>query len=56
MYQWDSIKNNPNALSISEEFDEVSTFDVEDSKKYGWKYRPLFYIKSNDRIKKESMM
>lgn len=52
MYQWDSIKNNPNALSISEEFDEVSTFDVEDSKKYGWKYRPLFYIKSNDRIKK----
>lgn len=49
MYQWDSIKNNHNALVISTLFDKVMTFDIDDSKKYGWKYRPLFYIKSADR-------
>lgn len=49
MYQWDSVKNNPNALNIAPYFDKVSTFDIDDAKKYGWKYRPLFYINSNDR-------
>jgi glycosyltransferase len=52
MYQWDSIKNNHNALVISALFDKVMTFDIDDSKKYGWKYRPLFYIKSADRSEK----
>ena len=44
MYQWDGIKNNPNALSISKEFDKVFTFDLTDSHEMGWTYRPLFFI------------
>ncbi len=44
MYQWDSIVNNENALRISGYFDSISTFDLEDAKNMGWKYRPLFYI------------
>jgi len=44
MYQWDSVKNNPNALNISFNFDKVSTFDPVDAKRYEWNYRPLFYI------------
>ena len=44
MYQWDSVKNNPNAVEIAPYFERVSTFDLEDAKKYGWNYRPLFYI------------
>lgn len=44
LYQWDSVENNTNALKIARYFDSVLTFDIADSKKYGWKYRPLFYI------------
>lgn len=44
IYQWDSSINNPNIINIYKRFDLVSTFDIEDSKKYHWKYRPLFYI------------
>ena len=44
LYQWDSVENNINALKIARYFDRVLTFDIADSKKYGWKYRPLFYI------------
>lgn len=49
MYQWDSVKNNENALSISKFFDKISTFDVEDSTRYCWEYRPLFFINSSER-------
>lgn len=44
MYQWDSVKNNKNALDISEYFDSIHTFDLEDAKELNWKYRPLFFI------------
>ena len=44
MYQWDSVKNNCNAIIIKDFFDCVSTFDPVDSKKFGWKYRPLFFV------------
>ena len=44
LYQWDSVENNNNAINIAKYFDRVLTFDIADSKKYGWKYRPLFYI------------
>lgn len=44
MYQWDSIKNNSNALQIMDFFDYVSTFDPIDANNHGWTYRPLFYI------------
>lgn len=44
MYQWDSVRNNPNCLSIQQFFDYIYTFDPEDADKYNWRYRPLFYI------------
>ena len=49
MYQWDSVRNNPNALTIAPLFDKVSTFDFEDAETYGWNYRPLFYIETSSR-------
>ena len=52
LYQWDSVENNINALNIARYFDRVLTFDIADSKKYGWKYRPLFYI-SDESIEYE---
>ena len=52
MYQWDSASNNPNAKEISPYFDKISTFDIDDSKKFGWFYRPLFYLKSSNRSTK----
>lgn len=51
MYQWDSVKNNPISLEIKDYFDVVYTFDKRDAKKYGWIYRPLFYIEKTDDIK-----
>lgn len=50
MYQWDGIKNNSAALDVKEFFDSIFTFDVEDSKKYGWIYRPLFYDSNKVKI------
>lgn len=55
MYQWDSVKNNPNSLKIEKCFDRVYTFDIEDSKKYGWKYRPLFYIDEYNKSSKKDI-
>lgn len=49
MYQWDSVKNNTNAVKTAEYFDKVSTFDKSDAEKYGWNYRPLFFIKESAR-------
>lgn len=44
LYQWDGVENNPNCLEIEKEFDKVMSFDINDCKKRGWKYRPLFFI------------
>lgn len=44
MYQWDSVKNNSVILDYVHHFDKVYTFDILDAKKYGWEYRPLFFI------------
>ncbi len=46
MYQWDSVRNNPNALDIQGYFDRVLTFDPVDAKELGWIYRPLFFTDS----------
>ena len=43
MYQWDGVKNNSEVLNIVDYFDRVYTFDIEDSKNYAWRYRPLFF-------------
>lgn len=42
-YQWDSIKNNKNALIISKYSKSNYTFDRLDSEKYDFTYLPLFY-------------
>ena len=44
LYQWDGVENNPNCLEIEKEFDKVLSFDVNDCRIRGWKYRPLFFI------------
>lgn len=46
MYQWDGIKNNPDILECTPFFDDIYTFDIEDSMKYEWSYRPLFFDES----------
>ncbi|MEX0333133.1 hypothetical protein [Vibrio tubiashii] len=43
LYQWDSTRQNDYRAMIPY-FDEVSTFDIEDSKEFQIDYRPLFYI------------
>lgn len=43
LYMWDSFKNRKNSLKNINSFDSISTFDNEDSKKYGVNFRPLFY-------------
>lgn len=47
MYQWDSVRNNPNCLNIQQYFDTIYTFDPEDAERYNWRYRPLFYIEED---------
>lgn len=42
MYQWDSQRTNP-FNHLIESFDNVKTFDFEDSKNFKLKYIPLFY-------------
>ena len=49
LYQWDSVKLNPNALKIAECFDEVCTFDICDSKEFNWRYVPMFYLDSSKK-------
>lgn len=44
LYLWDSVRNASSSLTIIKHFDKVLSFDFNDCKKYGWKYRPLFYI------------
>lgn len=44
MYQWDSVANNPRAKQLADLFDNVYTFDINDSANLGWEYRPLFFI------------
>lgn len=46
LYLWDSVNNNKDCIDLTNEFDEVLTFDSQDASKYDWKYRPLFYIPS----------
>jgi hypothetical protein len=44
IYNWDSTDLNPNIVKIYMHFDRVLTFDNHDATKYGWIYRPLFFI------------
>jgi hypothetical protein len=44
LYLWDSVRNKKNVLPILNDFDRVLSFDRDDAKKYGFVFRPLFYI------------
>lgn len=41
-YLWDSVRNVGNAPDIAPLFDAVATFDAEEARRFGWRYRPLF--------------
>lgn len=43
MYQWDSVKNYEHAIEIANFCDFNYTFDPDDARLYGWKYRALFF-------------
>ncbi|MFV0194098.1 hypothetical protein OBJ93_01325 [Empedobacter falsenii] len=51
-YCWDSFDNNPHAVSILNFFDNKSTFDPTDSKKYEINFRPLFYLDEYRKLAK----
>lgn len=58
IYQWDSLRNNPNALNLRPYADRFYTFDPIDSTREGLLYLPLFYsweeagfVKKNKRLK-----
>lgn len=44
LYLWDSISRYPIIKKAFKYFDDIKTFDNEDSKKYGFGFLPLFYI------------
>lgn len=44
MYQWDSVSRDARLKNVTSYFDSVATFDPVDAEKYGWHYRPLFFI------------
>lgn len=45
-YQWDSVKNNPQAVTHFRNNFSVYSFDPDDCRVFGFHYQPLFYIKS----------
>lgn len=52
-YFWDSSKNMRNAELVASYFDKVLTFDRSDALSHeGWIFRPLFFINSYERCKK----
>jgi hypothetical protein len=44
LYLWDSISNNRNVRSKLSYFDKILSFDRDDVQKYGFVFRPLFYL------------
>ncbi len=46
LYFWDSVKNVPGALKLSQLCDKVFSFDSVDAKKYSFELLPLFYTAS----------
>jgi hypothetical protein len=50
LYLWDSLRNKKNAILIYKYFDKVLSFDPDDVKKYGFIFRPLFYIDSYQKF------
>lgn len=55
LYEWDSIKNNLNAINNIKMFDSVWTFDRKDSIEYGISFLPLFYLDKYSQLKKKDV-
>lgn len=53
LYEWDSIRNNKNALDNLSIFDEVWSFDKNDCNEYHIKFLPLFYLDKYAYLKKK---
>jgi len=43
LYMWDSLSNRKDILSVLKLYDFAFTFDRDDAKKYGIRFRPLFF-------------
>ena len=43
LYMWDSIENRPGIIHNFDLFDEKFSFDKKSAKRFGLKFRPLFY-------------
>ncbi len=54
LYMWDSIENK-NAKKVYQYFDKCLSFDSDDCKKYGFKFRPLFFTKSFEKKMSENI-
>lgn len=52
LYLWDNLERVPNFFEIYEYFDRIYSFDLADSEKYNLKYRPTFYSKRLEKLKK----
>ena len=50
LYEWDSIQNNKNALSVLNKFDCIWSFDKIDCHKFSMNFLPLFYNKEYAQI------
>lgn len=55
MYQWDSIERFTGHKAIFSFFDDIYSFDRQDCAKYGFNFLPLFYRKSQTRLKTYSL-
>lgn len=49
-YFWDSVQNYKGVDKASQYFDQIFTFDSNDSIKYGYTFLPLFYTKTYENI------
>lgn len=48
LYMWDSIENK-NAKKVYQQFDSCLSFDSDDCKTYGFKFKPLFFVKAFEK-------
>jgi len=48
-YTWDSLENKPFARANLDQFDHCLTFDPLDAKRYGMRFRPLFFAPGFER-------
>lgn len=49
-YFWDSVENYKDVNLVSQYFDHIFTFDLNDSINYGYTFLPLFYTNSYEKI------